>query len=58
MLRSMPLSRDDKADRAHSLARERQLQTGAALVLGLTVLIAIVLRAGVHNVFPVGWWRL
>ncbi len=39
------------------LAGERRLQVGAALVLGLLVLIAVVLRAGVSNIFPPGWWR-
>lgn len=40
------------------LAAERRLQIGAALLLGFLVLIAVVLRAGVHNVFLPGWWRL
>ena len=40
-----------------NLAAERRLQVSAALLLGALVLLAIVLRAGVRNVFPVGWWH-
>ena len=40
-----------------NLLAERRLQVSAALLLGLLVLIGIVVRAGVRNVFPAGWWR-
>ena len=43
--------------REEQLAAERRLQAAGALLLGVVVLITIVLRAGVHNVFPPGWWR-
>ncbi|MGI4758951.1 MAG: hypothetical protein ACRYGF_19140 [Janthinobacterium lividum] len=39
------------------LAAERGLQVGAALLLGLLVLVGVVLRAGTVNIFPPGWWR-
>ena len=44
-------------DREEGLAEERRLQVGGALLLGFAVLVVIVLRAGLHNVFPQGWWR-
>lgn len=40
-----------------NLGAERRLQVAAALMLGLLVLVAIIWRAGFHNVFPAGWWR-
>ncbi len=54
----MPPHTDSAAETQERLAAERRLQVGAALLLGLIVLISIVLRAGVHNVFLPGWWRL
>jgi hypothetical protein len=37
---------------------ERRRQVRGLLVLAIAVLIFSVLRAGVHRVFGVGWWRL
>jgi hypothetical protein len=37
---------------------ERRRQVRWLLVLAIAVLIFSVLRAGVHRVFGVGWWRL
>ena len=45
------------ADREQQLAAERRLQAAGALLLGFAVLLVIVLRAGIHNIFPPGWWR-
>lgn len=52
MPRSTPAREDDQ-----NRAAERRLQVAAALMLGLLVLVAIVWRAGVHNVLPAAWWR-
>jgi hypothetical protein len=39
--------------------RERVRQVRGLLLLAFAVLVFIILRAGVHNVFtPAGWWRL
>jgi hypothetical protein len=56
MLRIMRAQPASNAVRERQLAIERRLQTGAALVLALAVLVTIVLRAGLHNVFATGWW--
>lgn len=40
------------------LERERRRQARGLLLLGAAVLVFAVLRAGVHRVFGVGWWRL
>jgi hypothetical protein len=37
---------------------ERRRQVRGLLMLAIAVLIFSVLRAGVHRVFGVGWWRL
>lgn len=39
-------------------AAERRRQVRGLLWLAGIVLVAAVLRAGVHNVFLPGWWRL
>lgn len=57
MLRIMRPHHVDHEARKQKLAEERRLQTAAALLLGLVVLVAIVLRAGVGNIFTPGWWR-
>lgn len=57
MLRIMRAQPASSAVKARQLAMERRLQTGTALVLAMVVLGAVVLRAGVHNVFTPGWWR-
>ena len=38
--------------------RERRRQVRGLAMLAIAVLIFSVLRAGVHRVFGVGWWRL
>ena len=48
----------DALETKANLAAERHLQLGAALLLGFLLLVAVVLRAGIHEVFPPGWWRL
>ena len=57
MLRIMRTQPAGDAAKERQLAIERRLQTGAALVLALAVLVAVVMRAGVHDVFLPGWWR-
>jgi hypothetical protein len=37
---------------------ERRRQIRGLLVLAVAILIFSLLRAGVHNVFTPGWWRL
>jgi hypothetical protein len=37
---------------------ERRRQVRGLLWLALAVLIFAILRAGAHNVFTRGWWRL
>lgn len=45
---------------SHDAARrqERRRQIRGLLLLALAVLTFSVFRAGVHNVFTPGWWRL
>lgn len=38
--------------------KERRRQVRGLLLLAALVLLIAVLRAGVHNVFIQGWWRL
>ena len=38
--------------------RQRRRQARGLLLIAGAVLIASVLRAGVHRVFTVGWWHL
>jgi hypothetical protein len=57
MLRIMRTQPVGDATKARQLVVEQRLQTGAALILALTVLFGVVLRAGIHNVFLPGWWR-
>ncbi len=37
---------------------QRRRQTRGLLVIGLAILTASVLHAGIHRVFTIGWWRL
>jgi len=37
---------------------ERRSQVRGLLLLALAALVFAILRAGVHRVFTVGWWRL
>jgi hypothetical protein len=37
---------------------ERRRQIRGLLMLGAFLLMFILLRAGLHNVFPRGWWRV
>ncbi len=37
---------------------ERRRQVRGLLLLAVAALVFAVLRAGVHRVFTVGWWRL
>jgi hypothetical protein len=38
--------------------RERKGQVRGLLLLALAAIVFAILRAGVHRVFTVGWWRL
>jgi hypothetical protein len=42
----------------NALMQERKMQTRGLLWLALLVLLGSVARAGLHNAFPAGWWRL
>lgn len=37
---------------------ERRRQVRGLLLLALAVIVFAILRAGLHRVFSVGWWRL
>jgi hypothetical protein len=37
---------------------ERRRQVRGLLLLAFAAIVFAILRAGVHNVFSVGWWRL
>ncbi len=37
---------------------ERRRQVRGLLLLALAAILFALLRSGVHNVFPRGWWRL
>ncbi len=37
---------------------ERRRQIRGLLLLALAILLFSLLRAGIHNVFTPGWWRL
>jgi hypothetical protein len=37
---------------------ERRRQVGGLLLLAIAILIFSLLRAGMHNIFTPGWWRL
>ena len=57
----MPLSqsnpREPKSSRVpERLERRRQIR--GLLLLAFTAIVFAIYRAGVHNVFTVGWWRL
>jgi hypothetical protein len=41
-----------------SEAAERRRQVRGLLVLAAIAIVFSILRAGVHRVFTVGWWRL
>jgi hypothetical protein len=43
-------------DAAEHLERRRQVR--GLLLLALAAIVFAILRAGVHRVFTVGWWRL
>jgi hypothetical protein len=55
----VPTASQELADE-HILRRqaERTRQIRGLLLLAAVVLVFILLRAGPHNVFPSGWWRL
>lgn len=38
--------------------RERRRQVRGLLLLAIAAIVFAILRAGVHRVFTVGWWRL
>ena len=41
-----------------SEAQERRSMVRGLVLLALVILVLSVLRAGLHRVFPQGWWRL
>jgi len=54
-----PTSKPGHADTPKQAeASERRRQVRGLLLLAALVLLFSILRAGVHNVFTRGWWRL
>jgi hypothetical protein len=53
---SKPSAQPDSKNQAE--ATERRRQVCGLLLLAALVIVFSVLRAGVHNVFTRGWWRL
>ncbi len=54
---SQPNPRKVKSsDSSEQLERRRQVR--GLLLLALAAIVFAILRAGLHNVFTVGWWRL
>ena len=61
----MPPIRESRTERetreqtqaANRYSIERRLQATGLLLLALAVLLATVLRAGIHNVFLPRWWH-
>jgi hypothetical protein len=54
-----PTSKPGQADTTKQAeASERRRQLRALLLLAALVIVFSILRAGVHNVFTRGWWRL
>jgi len=47
-----------KVDRGRPEDEERRRQVRGLLLLGLAALVFAIVRAGVHNVFTRGWWRI
>ncbi|QNI37320.1 hypothetical protein [Edaphobacter albus] len=45
-------------DYTERLQLERRRQVRGLVLLAFGVLLFSILRAGVHHVFPAGWWRL
>jgi len=39
-------------------AQSRRMQVRGLLWLALLVIVFSIVRAGLHNAFPHGWWRL
>ena len=57
----MPPSTDRRAaDPEPSAAEriERRRQVRGLLLLAIVAIVFAILRAGVHRVFTVGWWRI
>jgi hypothetical protein len=56
----MPSSTDRRAVTEPSTAErsERRRQVRGLLLLALAAIAFAILRAGVHRVFTIGWWRL
>ena len=51
-------NRDDGVGTGLRLRLERRRQVRGLLWIAVVVVVFSVWRAGVHRVFPVGWWRL
>ena len=54
----MPLLATDTKRYAEAELRERRSHVRALLLLAVLAIVASILRAGVHRVFGLGWWRL
>jgi hypothetical protein len=50
--------REAGGGKAEELRRERRSQVRGLLLLAVAAIVFGIVRAGVHRVFTVGWWRL
>jgi hypothetical protein len=50
--------RDESSTPDDLRAAQQRQQVGAALWLGLIVLVLIVWRAAAHDLFRPGWWQI
>ncbi len=53
-----PLERRPATDHKRALQAERRSQVRALLVLAVTLLLFLLLRARALHLFHPGWWRL
>jgi hypothetical protein len=57
-----PVVPDRNQARVHAAAAakdvERRRQVRGLLLLAIAAIVFAILRAGIHNVFTRGWWRL
>jgi hypothetical protein len=51
-----PRAAATESDNAERLERRRQIR--GLLLLAIAAIVFAILRAGVHRVFTVDWWRL
>jgi hypothetical protein len=55
---SPPNQRAATSDPVTAEHLERRRQVRGLLLLAIAAIVFAILRAGVHRVFTIGWWRL